>query len=215
MIIGIEGPAGAGKSTMARTVAVEIGAVVIEGGAWYRALTYEALSRAVDLNNTAALIDLANRLDITAISASDGGTEIRINGSDVTQQIYSSDVDQSVAIVAQQLNVRSIVEPKIIEAVRSADTVIIVGRHIRKVLPEAKVLRLTIDEQEAERRYRHRMGRTGESVTARNERDVLTAQKLGVTVDGAVEVDVSAMDMAAQAEVLRRFISTVRSATAA
>lgn len=66
MMVGIEGPAGAGKSTMARTVAAERRAVVIEGGAWYRALAYEALVKNIDPQNTLSLVKLAKQLKVVA-----------------------------------------------------------------------------------------------------------------------------------------------------
>ncbi|GEM_PF-1540563 len=211
MIIGIEGPGGAGKSTMARTVAAEIGAVVIEGGAWYRTLTYEALQRKIDLHDTQALVALADSLVIFAKNTEDSTTQIWVGDEDVTDRLYSMTVDQSVALVAQQLTVRTAVEPKIVSAVRATGNAIIVGRHIRAVLPEAAVLRLIIDDQEVERRYRSRMGESDKSASGRNQRDAATARRLGVTSDGIVEVDVTAMDPAEQAETLRQFIKTARS----
>ena len=209
MIIGIEGPAGAGKTTMARTVAAEIGAVVIEGGAWYRALTYEAMRLGVSLTDTDALIDLARALNVTVVNGDAGETRICLNGPDVTEALYRPDVSRSVAIVARQLSVREEIEPKIVNEVRRTGNVIVVGRHLRKALPEAAIMRITLDDSEIERRYRQREG-GGQSAIERNEQDVVTGRLLGNFVDGIVEVDVSTMSPDKQADSLRRFVRDAR-----
>jgi len=209
MIIGIEGPAGAGKSTMARTVATEIGAIVIEGGAWYRALTYEALRRKIDVTNTQAIIDIAETMIIIPVNDPNGQTGIMMNDVDVTDELYEAVVDRSVATIAQQLPVRSVIEPKIIEAVRAQDDVIIVGRHLRKALPEAAILRLVIEDHEVERRHRLRGGETDRLVASRNARDAATAHLLGMSTDGVVEIDVTTMTPSGQADALRQFIKMV------
>ena len=207
MIIGIEGPAGAGKSTMANTVAIELGARVIEGGAWYRALTYLALQSGVDLQDTDELVKLATDLDLKIIPQKGAKNRLELAGQDVTAAIYTEDVSVNVSIVAGQLPVREKIERKIVEAARVPGLSIVVGRHLRKALPEAHILRITISDEEADRRHLLRSGQAAQSVQARNREDVEIGKKLGITdMDNVTLLDVSDLSETEQADALRLFI---------
>jgi cytidylate kinase len=206
MIIGIEGPAGSGKSTMAKTVAAELGATVVEGGAWYRALTYLAQTRAIDSTDIERLIAevISNRVEI--LPQQDGSTRVILNGQDVTDDIYTDIVSVAVPAISQHLQVRSVVESQMVSFVRAQPKVIVVGRHVRRALPEAPVLRLTIDDSEADRRHTIRAGKAAQSVAERNVADRKIAELLGSTEEGVTIVDVSGMDKTQQVDVLRQFI---------
>lgn len=207
MLVGIEGPAGAGKSTMAHTVAAERGAVVIEGGAWYRALTYRVLTHGVALDDTERIKELANHLDLSLKSDSQAGTRFILDNVDVTDSLHSEEVERSVPIVSQQLEVRELIVQKFINAVRSQVGAIIVGRHLKRAFPEVPILYLTIDSSEADRRHKHRGGDTSGSVANRNEQDAVTAKKLKM-VTTRDEIDVTSLTQDEQAEVLRNFIDS-------
>jgi len=88
---------------MANTVAIELGARVIEGGAWYRALTYLALQSGVDLQDTDELVKLATDLDLKIIPQKGAKNRLELAGQDVTAAIYTEDVSVNVSIVAGQL----------------------------------------------------------------------------------------------------------------
>ena len=64
LIIAIDGPAGSGKSTVAKEVAKRLGLIYVDTGAMYRALTFKAVRKKIDPNNAEALIDLAKKTDI-------------------------------------------------------------------------------------------------------------------------------------------------------
>lgn len=206
MIIGIEGPAGSGKSTMARTVAVEMGAVLLEGGSWYRALTYLALRDGIDMEDTDPLVALAKQMQLSLKPDADGTMHLFLEGEDITPLLYTDQVATQIPIISKQLPVREIVEGSIVEAARSYDKVILVGRHIHKALPEAAVLRVNIDDEEAERRHGARSTGVDQSVSGRNKDDAAIAAILGDSTDGVTEVDVTNLSADEQAEALRQFI---------
>ena len=123
--------------------------------------------------------------------------------------MYTEEVSGSVARVAKFLDIRARIEPSIIAAIYSFSDVIIVGRHLRKTLPEIPVLYIKMTDDEVERRCRQRDRTLGTSVTDRNHLDLMIASSLGLSPGGEGAVDVTFMSPSEQAEVLRRFISRV------
>lgn len=99
-VIAIDGPAGAGKSTVARQVAQQLGFVYVDTGAMYRAVTCRALSGSLDLENVAAVSELAARIDVR-FAKSPTGLRIMADGEDVTEAIRTPAVTAAVARVSQ------------------------------------------------------------------------------------------------------------------
>jgi CMP/dCMP kinase len=97
MIVAIDGPAGAGKSTVARTLAERLGFRYLDTGAMYRALTWLALQRGLPLGEEAPLGALARDNPITF----DERGRVFIDGTDVTAAIRQSRVDRMVPVVAR------------------------------------------------------------------------------------------------------------------
>ena len=106
--ITIDGPAGAGKSTVARMLARRLGFQYIDTGAMYRAVTLKALRAGVDLNDEAALAGLASSADIQLTGGPGDGetTRVFLDGEDVTREIRSWEVTRSVSLVARAAGVR-------------------------------------------------------------------------------------------------------------
>ena len=206
MIIGIEGPAAAGKTTMARTVASEIGATVIEGGSWYRALTYTSQMEGIDPSDTERLVARAQTLDLSLTPTPTGGTRVNLAGQDVTELLRTDKVSIAIGPISQNLAVREVIDPQIRAVVRAQDVAILVGRHIKKLLPEAAVLHLTIDPEEADRRHEGRAGEGAQSVQDRIAADKITAQLLGADGLSDTTVDVTHITQSEQADILRAFI---------
>ena len=102
MIITIDGPAGAGKSTIARKLADRLGFRFLDTGAMYRAVAWSALEREIDLGNAAALADLVESLKLEL-----DGKSVHIDGQDVTSEIRSHEVTEAVRHVADNPDVRS------------------------------------------------------------------------------------------------------------
>ncbi|MBC9783131.1 (d)CMP kinase [Heliobacterium chlorum] len=152
--VAIDGPAGAGKSTVAREVARRLDYLYIDTGAMYRALTWLALQKDIDLNDESALSLLAEATDIRLLPALEG-LKVLINGQDVTDAIRLPEVSRHVSQVAAVAGVRV---PMVRLQQRLAEEcgVVMDGRDIcAYVLPRAEVkifLTASIEER-ARRRY--------------------------------------------------------------
>ena len=105
MIVAIDGPAGAGKSTVARAVADALGIGYLDTGAMYRALTLMALRDGVAVSDGPALADLARRHPVE-LSNGPGGVRVHVRGDDVTMAIREGDVTGAVSEVAAHPAVR-------------------------------------------------------------------------------------------------------------
>jgi cytidylate kinase len=101
MIVTIDGPAGAGKSSVARALARRLGFRFLDTGAMYRAVALAALERGVDLQDPAALADLLPHVQLEL-----RGTQVLLGGDDVTEAIRRPEVTQAVRYVADNLAVR-------------------------------------------------------------------------------------------------------------
>ena len=135
MIVAIDGPAGAGKSTVARRLAERLGFRYLDTGAMYRALTWLAMQRAVPLGDNEPLGELARA---NPVSFDDRG-RVWIAGTDVTASIRHSRIDRQVPVVARHPAVRAVMRERQRELGEHGD-VVIEGRDIGTVvLPNADV----------------------------------------------------------------------------
>ena len=89
MIIAIDGPAGSGKSTVARFLAKRMGFVYLDTGAIYRALTLKALNRNIKLNNETKLINMCKETNLDISNNHDGSIKVLLDGRDVSRKIRS------------------------------------------------------------------------------------------------------------------------------
>jgi CMP/dCMP kinase len=108
-IITIDGPAGSGKSTIAKMIAKEMGLVYIDTGAMYRALTLIALENKIDLNDADAILAAAQKVDLEfdrSVGDINQYTKVLLNGRDITADIRSKKVGESVSIVSKLSEVR-------------------------------------------------------------------------------------------------------------
>jgi cytidylate kinase len=124
MIIAIDGPAGSGKSTIARAVARRLGLTYLDTGAMYRAVTLVALERGLPLDDDEALGTLALGLDIRLTTAPGGGPGILVGDRDVTQEIRDQAVSQNVSIVAAHRRVRHALTVRQRSAAQGGDLVL-------------------------------------------------------------------------------------------
>ena len=108
MVIAVDGPAGAGKSTVARKLARELDYVYLDTGAMYRAVTLEALREGVDLRDSEALTRLAGRIEIRMgkLPREGGPQPVYLNEADVTAGIRHPEVSSAVSLVAMVQGVR-------------------------------------------------------------------------------------------------------------
>ena len=136
MQIAIDGPAGAGKSTLARMIAERLGFVYIDTGAMYRALTWKILESGIDLQDTEKLYELARHTDIY-FEKQGNQQKVICDGADVSEDIRSPRINAIVSIVAAQTRVRNVMVKKQQEMANQTD-VVMDGRDIgEQVLPDA------------------------------------------------------------------------------
>jgi cytidylate kinase len=135
MIVAIDGPAGAGKSTVARRLAERLGFRYLDTGAMYRALTWLALQRGLPLAEGERLGRLAEENPVTV----DEHNRVSIADTDVTASIRKSDIDRMVPVVARHPQVRTVMRERQRELADDGD-VVIEGRDIGTVVaPQAPV----------------------------------------------------------------------------
>src|SRR5579864_8816701 len=148
MIVAIDGPAGAGKSTVARALAERLGFRYLDTGAMYRAVTWLAMQRGVDLSDAQALAELARAEPVTF----DDADRVWIAGTDVTSSIRGARIDRMVPVVARHPPVREVMRERPREIGR-AGNVVIEDRDIGTVVaPDAAVkVYLTADRDERAR----------------------------------------------------------------
>lgn len=177
MIVAIDGPAGAGKSTVARTLATRLGFRYLDTGAMYRALTQLALDEGLSLEDGAALGDLARREPVSF-----EGDRVFIQGQDVTEEIRKPRIDRVVSSVARHRDVREVMRERQRELGSHGDAVI-EGRDIGTVVcPMADVkVYLVADAGERARRRTADRPEIGEEALAtdlrlRDERDAAQMQ---------------------------------------
>lgn len=152
--IAIDGPAGAGKSTIAKMLAKELGYVYVDTGAMYRAMAYYFLQQGIDKEDEAAINAAVDGADVT-IRYEDGSQKVLLNGADVTGNLRT----EQVGNMASSTSVYPAVRVKLValqpKLAKTAD-VIMDGRDIGTcVLPDAQVkIYLTASvETRAKRRY--------------------------------------------------------------
>jgi len=137
--IAIDGPAGAGKSTVARMVAQKLGYLYIDTGAMYRAITLAVMRAKIAHDDSPAIADLIKKCSLEIKQAPNGTNKIYLNGEDVTTEIRQQAVSNLVSDVANQLSVRKVLVDKQRE-MSASGAVVLDGRDIGTiVLPDAQL----------------------------------------------------------------------------
>lgn len=200
--VAVDGPAGAGKSSISKIVAKKLGYLYIDTGAMYRSVTWAVLHNHIDVHNQKAVEALLPELDLT-MEASEDSCKVFIAGQDVTDCIRTPQVNNAVSIVASYKGVRQyLVERQRLMA--EAGGVILDGRDIGSVvLPDAELkIYLTASvEARAMRRYLEVKGTSNEqtledikdSVMQRDDMDKNRKESPLIHVEDAVLVDSSDM----------------------
>ncbi len=203
LIIAIDGPAAAGKTTVARRVAELLGYTYLDSGALYRALAWKALRDGVPLDSPGHLEELARdtRIDLARM-----GTALRVlvDGEDVTERIRSAAVSQAASHVAVVPGVRTMLVAQQRRGGESGD-VVMEGRDIGTVVFPNSGLKIFLDasvEARADRRRQEHLAkgepfdlsRMLEEVRERDRRDRERMASPLVRASDAVLVDNTAMD---------------------
>jgi CMP/dCMP kinase len=193
MVIAIDGPAGAGKSTVARGVADALGLTYLDSGAMYRSIALAALRNGIDAGDAEALGHLARGLDIAF-----DGPRVLVDGRDVGERIRDADVSEAASRVATQPEVRRAMVERQRALIERGDYVA-EGRDIGTVVsPEAPLkVFLTASGEERARRRAAQTGepleRVGAEQRRRDARDTERAHGALRAAPDAVEVDTTHM----------------------
>ena len=210
MVVAIDGPAGAGKSTVARALAERLGFRYLDTGAMYRALTWLAMQRSLDLGDAEGLAQLAREQPV--LFSED--ERVWIGGKDVTSSIRETRVDRMVPVVARHPAVRKVMRERQRELGKDGD-VVIEGRDIGTVVApdaEVKVFLVADREERAKRRIAERPGIGADALaTDLRLRDESDAARMQPAPD-AIEIDTTSLEVD---DVVDRIEALVRERTPA
>lgn len=206
MILAIDGPAGAGKSTVAKELAKLLGLTFLDTGAMYRAVTWAVIERGVDRHDEQACAAVARsmRLDF------DPEGRIRVDARVVEPAIRSAEVTGAVSHVSAHPAVRRVIVPMQREEARRRGGVVAEGRDVGSVVFPAADFKFYLDaspEVRAERRARE-IGRPdlyGELLLAMRERDRLDMTRADsplVRAEDAILVEADGLDVAGVVKVM-------------
>lgn len=174
-VIAIDGPAGAGKSTIAKALSSRLNMKYLDTGAMYRAVTFEAMLRELDLDDQGTITLMAQECDLHV-----GLDRVIINGHDATLAIRSPEVTGNVSKVAANSGVRTEMRIRQQEWATSHGGGVIEGRDIATVVfPDAvlKVFLTASPEVRAQRRVDQSGGNVSEIAAAIAERDLLDSTR--------------------------------------
>ncbi len=211
--IAIDGPAGAGKSTVAREVARVLGYTYLDTGAMYRALAVLASDRKVPLDDFQALGDMASSVKIDACE-DNGVFRVWIDGKEVTDRLRNPETDQSVKLLAMAKPVRQVLV-SVQRVLARRGGVVMEGRDITSVvMPDAEIkVFLTASLKERATRRWHELTNKGVAITfdevfsemeARDAKDQERDWGKLVKVDDAVVIDSTCMSIAQVCESIIR-----------
>jgi len=217
-VVAIDGPAGSGKSTVARAVAEALGFPTLDTGAMYRALTWAVLDAGIDPGDASAVTEVARRLNL------DVGPPVRVGGRDVNDAIRTAEVSAAVSVVAAVPEVRVRLVAAQREWIEVHGGGVVEGRDIGTVVAPDAVLKVYLVASEEERaRRRQRQDDVSEAAgdldatqAAIRRRDAIDSGRAAsplAAADDAVVLDTTGLTVdGVVAEVLTRYRAALEAA---
>jgi cytidylate kinase len=193
-VIAIDGPAGSGKSTVARALAARLGLDYLDTGAMYRSVAFAAIQRGVDPDDSEAVARLAQSVELEVAE------KVTVDGVDATLEIRGPEVTRAVTAVAANPGVRVEMVRRQREWAKLHDGGVVEGRDIGTVVfpdAELKIYLTARDDERARRRSQEVLELDYDEVAAdiarRDHVDSTRAASPLTRADDAVEIDTSAM----------------------
>lgn len=197
--IAIDGPSSAGKSTLAKMLAKELGYVYIDTGAMYRAIGLYLINNNIDIHNENDVVSVLDKIDVTLDYDKENNLHVYLNGEDISNKIRTQEVGEAASVCSQYLKVRE----KLVSLQRKLaeeKSCCMDGRDIASnVLPNANLkLYVTASEEcRAKRRYLEEkekgidttIEKVLEELKARDYRDMNREHNPLVKVSDAIEFD--------------------------
>ncbi|MDP8265447.1 MAG: (d)CMP kinase [Candidatus Aceula meridiana] len=156
VVVAIDGPAGAGKSTIAKAVAKHLGFTYLDTGAMYRSLTLKALKQNVNLESEEDLVKLAENTLIDLIVSEDHQLKVLLDNEDVTEEIRTVEVTNNTFFIARTPGVRTIMVDRQRE-IGGSNNIVAEGRDIGTVVFPAAKKKFYLDanlEERSQRRFK-------------------------------------------------------------
>jgi CMP/dCMP kinase len=219
-IIAIDGPAASGKSTIGLRLASALGYLFFDTGVMYRAITWLALQRGIDIHDEDAVTKLADeaRIDVAPASKPDGRScDVLVDGQDITWEARSRRVDENVSIVAAYPGVRKALSQQQ-KRIGQRGKIVMVGRDIGTVILPGADLKIYLDataKERARRRYDEIIARGGrpnyEEILQRViERDRIDSTRDVAPLKAAEDAVVLNSDQLNEDEVFERVLALVK-----
>ncbi|MGZ0145452.1 (d)CMP kinase [Kribbella sp. WER1] len=214
MIIAVDGPSGSGKSSTARGVATRLGLRYLDTGATYRAVTWSAVERGLDLDDTAAVAQRAREL-VLEVSTDPSRQFVIADGTDITAAIREPAISEVVSKIATNLDVRAELirrQRAIIDDAQETGGIVVEGRDIATVVATDAELKVLLTADQDARMARRGAELAAGSVTAAELRDQIvrrdaddsTVSEFQVASDGAVTIDSTDLTLEEVIDVISR-----------